>query len=196
MFADVFFTLTSACHPFPSCGLLQVPNHLLWLMFFYWFFHSSLNFTAELLRFGDREFYKDWWYVLLCAPVELRQTWVCFEKTNNLNNNLSFVCGIIIVSCLVCGETPATGVFGEILTHLFQAASCRSLFLEYYPLDQTLSSLGTEVNIHPFRLSRLKPVRQQDVNEVASAVSDWLGRSSESLHRFTVTSSTVWSLQR
>uniref|UniRef100_A0A3P9DUC0 O-acyltransferase n=1 Tax=Maylandia zebra TaxID=106582 RepID=A0A3P9DUC0_9CICH len=39
----------------------QVPNHLLWLMFFYWFFHSSLNFTAELLRFGDRQFYKDWW---------------------------------------------------------------------------------------------------------------------------------------
>ncbi|XP_061572746.1 diacylglycerol O-acyltransferase 1b isoform X2 [Cololabis saira] len=40
---------------------LAVPNHLLWLMFFYSFFHSSLNFTAELLRFGDRQFYKDWW---------------------------------------------------------------------------------------------------------------------------------------
>ncbi|KAM9852707.1 diacylglycerol O-acyltransferase 1-like [Aulostomus maculatus] len=40
---------------------LAVPNHLLWLIFFYWFFHSSLNFTAELLRFGDRQFYKDWW---------------------------------------------------------------------------------------------------------------------------------------
>uniref|UniRef100_A0A3Q3A8Y8 O-acyltransferase n=1 Tax=Kryptolebias marmoratus TaxID=37003 RepID=A0A3Q3A8Y8_KRYMA len=39
----------------------DVPNHLLWLMFFYSFFHSSLNFTAELLRFGDRQFYKDWW---------------------------------------------------------------------------------------------------------------------------------------
>uniref|UniRef100_A0A7N8Y679 O-acyltransferase n=1 Tax=Mastacembelus armatus TaxID=205130 RepID=A0A7N8Y679_9TELE len=40
---------------------LEVPNHLLWLMFFYWFFHSSMNFTAELLCFGDRQFYKDWW---------------------------------------------------------------------------------------------------------------------------------------
>uniref|UniRef100_A0A3B4Y229 O-acyltransferase n=1 Tax=Seriola lalandi dorsalis TaxID=1841481 RepID=A0A3B4Y229_SERLL len=39
---------------------LEVPNHLLWLMFFYWFFHSSMNFTAELLRFGDRQFYQDW----------------------------------------------------------------------------------------------------------------------------------------
>ncbi|XP_045575096.1 diacylglycerol O-acyltransferase 1 isoform X2 [Salmo salar] len=40
---------------------LAVPNHLLWLIFFYWFFHSSLNFIAELLQFGDREFYRDWW---------------------------------------------------------------------------------------------------------------------------------------
>jgi len=28
---------------------------------FYAMFHSWLNFTAELLRFGDRLFYKDWW---------------------------------------------------------------------------------------------------------------------------------------
>lgn len=54
-----FYPLHSSVSP----PLLQVPNHLLWLMFFYWFFHSSMNFTAELLRFGDREFYKDWWYV-------------------------------------------------------------------------------------------------------------------------------------
>ncbi|CAH1779899.1 unnamed protein product, partial [Owenia fusiformis] len=40
---------------------LAVPNHLIWLMFFYWFFHSCLNVIAELLRFGDREFYRDWW---------------------------------------------------------------------------------------------------------------------------------------
>lgn len=42
----------------------QVPNHLIWLIFFYWFFHSCMNFVAELLQFGDREFYKDWWWVL------------------------------------------------------------------------------------------------------------------------------------
>lgn len=48
-----------------SCLRPQVPNHLLWLMFFYWFFHSSMNFTAELLRFGDRQFYNDWWCVYL-----------------------------------------------------------------------------------------------------------------------------------
>lgn len=40
---------------------LAVPNHLIWLIFFYWFFHSTMNFVAELMQFGDREFYKDWW---------------------------------------------------------------------------------------------------------------------------------------
>ncbi|PFX21679.1 Diacylglycerol O-acyltransferase 1 [Stylophora pistillata] len=40
---------------------LAVPNHLLWLLFFYAFFHSGLNILAELLRFGDRTFYRDWW---------------------------------------------------------------------------------------------------------------------------------------
>uniref|UniRef100_A0A8D0BQ80 diacylglycerol O-acyltransferase n=1 Tax=Salvator merianae TaxID=96440 RepID=A0A8D0BQ80_SALMN len=40
---------------------LAVPNHLIWLIFFYWFFHSSLNTIAEVMQFGDREFYRDWW---------------------------------------------------------------------------------------------------------------------------------------
>ncbi|GFQ96856.1 diacylglycerol O-acyltransferase 1 [Trichonephila clavata] len=40
---------------------LAIPNHFIWLMFFYWYFHSSLNALAEILRFGDRHFYNDWW---------------------------------------------------------------------------------------------------------------------------------------
>ncbi|XP_051519078.1 diacylglycerol O-acyltransferase 1-like isoform X2 [Myxocyprinus asiaticus] len=40
---------------------LAVPNHLIWLIFFYWYFHSSMNLIAELMQFGDREFYRDWW---------------------------------------------------------------------------------------------------------------------------------------
>ncbi|KAF6099097.1 diacylglycerol O-acyltransferase 1 [Phyllostomus discolor] len=40
---------------------LAVPNHLIWLIFFYWLFHSCLNALAELMQFGDREFYRDWW---------------------------------------------------------------------------------------------------------------------------------------
>ncbi|TKS73746.1 Diacylglycerol O-acyltransferase 1 [Collichthys lucidus] len=38
----------------------QAPAHFLWLLFFF-LSHSYLNFCAELLRFGDRHFYGDWW---------------------------------------------------------------------------------------------------------------------------------------
>ncbi|XP_067904998.1 diacylglycerol O-acyltransferase 1-like [Heterodontus francisci] len=41
--------------------LLAIPNHFMWLIFFHGFFHSTLNFIAELMRFGDRRFYRDWW---------------------------------------------------------------------------------------------------------------------------------------
>ena len=40
---------------------LAVPNHLIWLLLFYVYFHSTLNLMAELLCFGDRLFYRDWW---------------------------------------------------------------------------------------------------------------------------------------
>jgi diacylglycerol O-acyltransferase-1 len=40
---------------------LAVPNTFIWLLAFYALFHSFLNLTAELLRFGDRLFYKAWW---------------------------------------------------------------------------------------------------------------------------------------
>uniref|UniRef100_A0A668SAN4 diacylglycerol O-acyltransferase n=1 Tax=Oreochromis aureus TaxID=47969 RepID=A0A668SAN4_OREAU len=40
--------------------LLCAPTHFLWLLFFF-LTHSYLNFCAELLRFGDRHFYGDWW---------------------------------------------------------------------------------------------------------------------------------------
>ena len=37
---------------------LAIPNHLIWLTWFYLLFHSMLNTLGELLRFADREFYK------------------------------------------------------------------------------------------------------------------------------------------
>ncbi|KAK1163430.1 diacylglycerol O-acyltransferase 1-like [Acipenser oxyrinchus oxyrinchus] len=40
---------------------LVAPNNFIWIILFYWFCHSVLNFMAELLKFGDREFYADWW---------------------------------------------------------------------------------------------------------------------------------------
>lgn len=40
---------------------LSIPSIVAWLLMFYAFFHCYLNAIAEILRFGDREFYRDWW---------------------------------------------------------------------------------------------------------------------------------------
>lgn len=40
---------------------LALPSTYVWLLMFYTFFHLWLNLLAELTRFGDRVFYKDWW---------------------------------------------------------------------------------------------------------------------------------------
>jgi diacylglycerol O-acyltransferase-1 len=40
---------------------LSIPNTYVWLLGFYFYFHLWLNLFAELTRFGDRLFYKDWW---------------------------------------------------------------------------------------------------------------------------------------
>ncbi|CAG0883091.1 unnamed protein product [Darwinula stevensoni] len=40
---------------------LAVPNHLLWLIWFYLFFHAFFNMIGELTCFADRNFYGDWW---------------------------------------------------------------------------------------------------------------------------------------
>lgn len=40
---------------------LAIPNHLVWLCFFYLSFHSFLNLMGEMLHFADRNFYSDWW---------------------------------------------------------------------------------------------------------------------------------------
>jgi len=40
---------------------MSVANNIIWFCAFFLIFHSWLNFLAELLRFGDREFYRDWW---------------------------------------------------------------------------------------------------------------------------------------
>uniref|UniRef100_A0A3P8S6Q5 O-acyltransferase n=1 Tax=Amphiprion percula TaxID=161767 RepID=A0A3P8S6Q5_AMPPE len=58
-------TIQNSMKPF------QVPNHLIWLFFFYWFFHSSMNFVAELMQFGDREFYRDWCQFSNCSICAL-----------------------------------------------------------------------------------------------------------------------------
>eukprot|EP00359_Climacostomum_virens_P000303 CAMPEP_0204897088 /NCGR_PEP_ID=MMETSP1397-20131031/538_1 /ASSEMBLY_ACC=CAM_ASM_000891 /TAXON_ID=49980 /ORGANISM="Climacostomum Climacostomum virens, Strain Stock W-24" /LENGTH=262 /DNA_ID=CAMNT_0052064793 /DNA_START=318 /DNA_END=1106 /DNA_ORIENTATION=+ len=40
---------------------VSVPNLYVWLLLFYTVFQVALNIIAELIRFGDRTFYRDWW---------------------------------------------------------------------------------------------------------------------------------------
>jgi diacylglycerol O-acyltransferase-1 len=40
---------------------LSTVSIIIWLLGFFFIFQSYLNFLAELLQFGDRDFYQDWW---------------------------------------------------------------------------------------------------------------------------------------
>ncbi|KAK0156203.1 Diacylglycerol O-acyltransferase 1 [Merluccius polli] len=50
---------------------LVAPTHFLWLLLFF-LCHSYLNLCAEVLRFGDRHFYGDWWSVSLSFLSKLK----------------------------------------------------------------------------------------------------------------------------
>lgn len=40
---------------------LALPCFFIWLLMFFGFFHCALNVIAELTRFADRQFYREWW---------------------------------------------------------------------------------------------------------------------------------------
>ncbi|KAF9612615.1 hypothetical protein IFM89_002211 [Coptis chinensis] len=56
---------------------LSVPTIYVWFCMFYCFFHLWLNILAELLCFGDREFYKDWWNAKTVEEVGLFENLSC-----------------------------------------------------------------------------------------------------------------------
>ena len=57
---DKIATLDIA-HIFERLTKLSTISVLIWLAGFFALFHSILNALAEVLRFGDREFYSEWW---------------------------------------------------------------------------------------------------------------------------------------
>lgn len=54
---------------------LSTISLIIWLAGFFALFQSFLNMLAEILRFGDREFYGDWW-----NSTSLRQYWSSWNK--------------------------------------------------------------------------------------------------------------------
>jgi diacylglycerol O-acyltransferase-1 len=57
----VYMDTMKFVHLFERVLKLAVPSLFVWLLMFYALFHAYLNLLAELLRFGDRLFYKAWW---------------------------------------------------------------------------------------------------------------------------------------
>jgi diacylglycerol O-acyltransferase-1 len=53
---------------------LTVPNIICWIMMFYTLFHLFLNISGEILRFGDRLFYLDWW-----NSTDMAYFWRCWN---------------------------------------------------------------------------------------------------------------------
>jgi len=66
---------------------LTIPNITVWLLMFITFFHVYLNLIAELLRFGDRLFYLDWWN---CTSMDF------FWRTWNLPVHKWLVCHVYL----------------------------------------------------------------------------------------------------
>ena len=54
---------------------LSTVSLFIWLCGFYAFFHSFMNALAEVMRFGDREFYEDWW-----NSASIRTYWTTWNK--------------------------------------------------------------------------------------------------------------------
>ena len=77
-------------HLLAEYGLnLSLANTYCWLLVFYGYFHVYLNLSAELLRFGDRVFYKDWW-----NSSDVRSFWSLWNMPvhNWLVRHLYFPC--------------------------------------------------------------------------------------------------------
>ncbi|CEP00341.1 diacylglycerol O-acyltransferase [Plasmodiophora brassicae] len=101
---------------------LAIPSTMLWLLGFYLFFHSTLNLTAELLRFGDRLFYMDWWN----AP-----TLGAYWRTWNLPVR-HFMLRHVYAPALRCGLSPITAQFiafflSAVVHELFFSVPCHMI---------------------------------------------------------------------
>uniref|UniRef100_A0A1A8CV94 O-acyltransferase n=2 Tax=Nothobranchius kadleci TaxID=1051664 RepID=A0A1A8CV94_NOTKA len=92
---------------------LVAPTHFLWLLLFF-LTHSYLNFCAELLCFGDRHFYGDWWNAQ--TLISFWNTWnIPFQKWINRHVYAQLV------------ERNVSPTKAEFLVFLMSAALCEYL---------------------------------------------------------------------
>lgn len=135
---DVSHTLTTRAHA-QHAHATQIPNLYIWLLMFYCFFHLWLNILAELLRFGDRAFYKDWWNAESLGTVSFQSSALCMHVD-------TYVCALVSV-CQSADPaqipTGGRGIFpytiGRCATSTFRC--CSSVCLSSAPRTSCSSSL-------------------------------------------------------
>jgi sterol O-acyltransferase len=85
-------SLKMFAHSILNCTL---PGTLLLLVGFFAFLHCWLNAFAEMLRFADRMFYKDWWnstnFSNYYRTVSKRHAILAGQQLNNLNSNYLYL---------------------------------------------------------------------------------------------------------
>lgn len=114
--------------------LFKAPTHFLWLLLCF-LSHSYLNFCAELLRFGDRHFYGDWWSVALknwwhwfFSSESTLCSWHCFFPQRNATTLFSFWTSWSIPYQKWCHRCYNTTVFELILNFGSFALKTRTMF--------------------------------------------------------------------
>jgi len=123
---------------------LGIPNLYVWLLMFYNTFHLLLNTLAELMRFGDRMFYKDWWnatttdYYWRCWNLPVHNWLVLYIYKPALANGLSKSGASVLVFFV-------SAVFHELLVsvpcHVFRCWAFLGI-MSQIPLSTITSSLS------------------------------------------------------
>lgn len=120
----------------------------MWLVMFYAAFQSSLNLSAEVLRFADRRFYDDWWNCNSIGDFWRRwnvpvHTWCLRHIYKPLRfqgySNFSATLVVFFVSG-VFHEYIASVALGGLYVHFLAAMVSQAL------LDVAIGSLGLSEN--------------------------------------------------
>ncbi|VDN25434.1 unnamed protein product [Gongylonema pulchrum] len=128
--------LRNSVEPFATMNLslciervlkLAIPNHVIWLIFFYTIFHSLLNLIAEIMEFADRQFYLDFWNAETLTVFW--KTWnipvhrwalrhIYRPMTSNGFSKMSAACAVFFVSAFFHEYLVSSKLFFAVFTFL------------------------------------------------------------------------------
>jgi hypothetical protein len=77
-----------------------------------------LNILAELLRFGDREFYKDWWNARTVEEVGSLAWYIFIVYLQYFQSFMKFICDLFVFVGCICA-TAATSIGGCGIWYVF-----------------------------------------------------------------------------